>query len=165
MKNFGINTIGVPIYQTGTSKGGVQTWTSEDYDPVMYKKVTPIEKQKDLVYRNRQKQGVKNFDKGFKTLWGVMQLHPTTALGTDLIDGANALKQRNANEYLLNTNSVAGKSFEAANQGLKPKSTYKNVVKYHRAVAGSILGPSLSFIFRFPDMIDDGIDLYNTVTK
>jgi hypothetical protein len=131
----------------------------------MYKKVTPIEKQKNLVYRNRQKQGVKNFDKGFKTLWGVMRLHPTTALGTDAMDAIVATKNKNANEALLNMYAGGSRGFDAVTPEVKPRSNYKNSVKYGRAKAAAVFGPLFSWTLKLPDMIDDGIDLINTIRE
>ena len=160
---------GIPKYQEGTPEGGVQqssTWTSEYISPFGNKKVRPIKEQEELIIKKRQEEGLKRFDKGFRTAWGVARLHPATALGTDIVDGIMALKGGDFNEYALNAYAGGARGFDAVgNTEVKPKSQYRNIVKYNRAKAGKALGFGLGKIFAIPDMIDDAVDLYNTITE
>lgn len=169
MINFGINQVGVYKYQQGTPKGGFSyssDWTSEDLNPSGYKKQMPIEKQKELIIDKRQKQGLKNFDKGMRILWGVARLHPATALGTDIIDTYTSFKNKDFNEYATNVYAGGARGFDVVGKSeIKPQSQYRNKVKYHRAKAGKALGFGLGKLFAIPDMIDDTIDLYNTITE
>lgn len=169
MKNFGINQVGVQKYQQGTPKGGVQqssTWTSEYISPFGNKKVRPIKEQEELIIKKRQREGAKRFDKGFRTLWGIARLHPATALSTDVVDALVAGQNRNFNEYALNVYAGGGRGFDAIGKTeIKPRSQYRTNVKYNRAKAGKALGFGLGKIFAIPDIIDDTIDLYNTITE
>ena len=170
MKNFGINQVGIQKYQKGTPKGGVQqssTWTSEYISPFGNKKVRPIKEQEELIIKSRQREGAKRFDKGFRTLWGIARLHPTTALGTDIVDALVAGKNRDFNEYALNAYAGGARGYKALgdNTTIKPKDQYKYNYKRSRAILGKGLSYGLGTILAIPDMIDDTIDLYNTVTE
>lgn len=170
MKNFGINQVGIQKYQTGTPKGGVQqssTWTSEYISPFGNKKVRPIKEQEELIIKSKQREGAKRFDKGFKTLWGIARLHPATALGTDVVDALVAGQNKDFNEYALNVYAGGARGYNAIGKNtiIKPKDQYKYNYKRSRAILGKGLAYGLGTVLAIPDIIDDAMDLYNTVTE
>lgn len=172
--------IGIPKYQGGTPEGGVQqssTWTSEYISPFGNKKVRPIKEQEELIIGKKQKEGLKRFDKGFKTLWGIARLYPGTALSTDIVDMLIGLKEHDQNSVYTNAAGAHSRAYEWAGQvGQEQTSNNKKHqsviarqrqehIRRRRAKYAPFLGKYFKWAFMLPDLIDDSKDLYNNVTE
>jgi hypothetical protein len=67
-----------------------------------------------LIIDKKQKEGLKRFDKGFKTLWGIARLYPGTALSTDIVDMLIGLKEHDQNSVYTNAAGAHSRAYEWA---------------------------------------------------
>lgn len=139
---------------------GQEGWTSEDIDNPVYSKKKPlsIKEQKKIFIEDRQKQGLRNFDKGMKIAYAAARLVPgPIGTATNIID---LVKGNGETGDILATGSPLVESManhSAKTSGLLNKPWGKDMLKFSKVFQ---IYPIKVF-----DTIQDVGQLYNTVSS
>lgn len=139
---------------------GQEGWTSEDIDNPVYSKKKPlsIKEQKKIFIEDRQKQGLRNFDKGMKIAYAAARLVPgPIGTATNIID---LVKGDGETGDILATGNPLVESMvnhRAKTSGLLNKPWGKDILKFSKVFQ---IYPIKVF-----DTIQDVGQLYNTVSS
>lgn len=139
---------------------GQEGWTSEDIDNLVYSKKKPlsIKEQKKIFIEDRQKQGLRNFDKGMKIAYAAARLVPgPIGTATNIID---LVKGDGETGDILATGNPLVESMvnhRAKTSGLLNKPWGKDILKFSKVFQ---IYPIKVF-----DTIQDVGQLYNTVSS
>lgn len=163
---------------------GQQGWTSEDIGNPAYskKKPLPIKEQEQLFIKDRQVQGLKNFDKMTKIGYGIARLVPgpigtatslidvgkgiydmyndtdrSSSNATDIVTEGLGTTFGNGYEYLGNDSRIGS---YVTTRDLHRKRVTRPVTK-----SDVLLYKSLGKFLKFPDKIMDAYQLYDTVVS
>ena len=149
---------------------GSGTWTSEDIGNPVYSKKKPlsIKQQEQIFIKDRQEQGLKNFDKAAKIAYGVARLVPgPIGLATDFIDAGNNLynifKNRNGNITLDTLRAIVN---PISRKLTKTKKLLDATEKYGADIVNDmsdILFKGLKHTVNGIDQVQDAEELYNEV--
>lgn len=137
---------------------GQEGWTSEDIDNPVYskKKPLPIKEQKKIFIEDKQKQGLKNFDKGMKAAYAVARLAPgPLGIATNIIDLVKGNGE--TGDILAAGNPLVEGivDYRAKTSGLLNKPWGKDILKFSKALQ---IYPIKAF-----DTVQDAAQLYNTI--
>lgn len=139
-------------------------WTSEDIDNPVYSKKKPlsIKKQKEIYIDEPRIKSAETFDKAAKIAFDIARLHPTYGIGMNLIDAANALKNKDFDDYMSNvTGGMAKATYNASKFNPKVKFDYK---KLRNKLGNSVLG-GMGILMGAQDYILDAKQLYDDVSS
>lgn len=163
---------------------GSGTWTSEDIGNPVYSKKKPlsIKQQEQIFIKDRQEQGLKNFDKAAKIAYGVARLVPGyVGAATSLIDFGKGIydiyKNNNTSEsntpdvVTEGTASTIGNIYKSlgdeSNLGKKTRYRGANRKKVIKTIGQSdlLFYKTLGNLSVLPDKLIDTYQLYNTVVS
>lgn len=133
-------------------------WTSEDIDNPVYskKKPLPIKEQKKIFIEDKQKQGLKNFDKGMKAAYAVARLAPgPLGIATNIIDLVKGNGE--TGDILAAGNPLVEGivDYRAKTSGLLNKPWGKDILKFSKALQ--------IYPIKALDTVQDAAQLYNTI--
>ena len=137
---------------------GQEGWTSEDIDNPVYskKKPLPIKEQKKIFIEDKQKQGLKNFDKGMKAAYAVARLAPgPLGIATNIIDLVKGNGE--TGDILAAGNPLVEGivDYRAKTSGLLNKPWGKDILKFSKALQ--------IYPIKALDTVQDAAQLYNTI--
>lgn len=149
---------------------GGGTWTSEDIGNPVYSKKKPlsIKQQEQIFIKDRQEQGLKNFDKAAKIAYGVARLVPgPIGLATDFIDTGNNLYNifKNGNGDIT-VDALRAVVNPISRKLTKTKKFLDATEKYGADIVddmGDMLFKGLKHTVNVTDQVQDAKELYNGV--
>lgn len=149
---------------------GSGTWTSEDIGNPVYSKKKPlsIKQQEQIFIKDRQEQGLKNFDKAAKIAYGIARLVPgPIGLATDFIDTGNNLYNifKNGNGDIT-VDALRAVVNPISRKLTKTKKFLDATEKYGSDIVddmGDMLFKGLKHTVNVTDQVQDAKELYNGV--